>query len=146
MPSQFDDADEEQVARAPVARPILRQEASKYGSATGASLPSVATKQGGRFPAYGQDRYTPVLPTEKVDPQFGGLDDVLQLSGSDPRFQDDTDEDEAAGEEEYYSDEDGAAGDLMWFDGHEGVSGNFAQYIYMYIYIIYIYIYIASPC
>jgi len=144
MPSQFDDADEEQVARAPVARPILRQEASKYGSATGASLPSVATKQGGRFPAYGQDRYTPVLPTEKVDPQFGGLDDVLQLSGSDPRFQDDTDEDEAAGEEEYYSDEDGAAGDLMWFDGHEGVSGNFAQYIYMYIYIIYIYIYCVS--
>jgi hypothetical protein len=112
--------------RVPLARPILRQEASKYGSASDASLPSVATKQGGRFQAYCQDRYTPVLPTERGDPQCGGLDDVFQLSGSDPRFQDDTDEDETAGEE-YYSDDDGADGDLMWFDGHEGVSGDFTK-------------------
>lgn len=130
VPSQFEDADEEEVGavRVPVARTLLRQEAAKYGSAAPASTPAVATKHGGLFPAYGQDRYTPVLPTETADARFGGLDDVYELSGSDPRFHDDTEEE--AGEEEdedEYSDDDGADGDLMWFDGHEGVSGDFTK-------------------
>jgi hypothetical protein len=74
MPSQFDDADEEVVVRVPVAQQILQQEVSKYGNNTGEThMPAVATKQGGLFPAYGQDRYTPVLPTEMATAEFRGL-------------------------------------------------------------------------
>jgi len=81
MPSQFDDAEDDVVSHvAAVPRPIQQQEAAKYGGLnTAQSAADVATKRGGIFPAYGQDRYTPVLPTELV--AFGGLNDVYELSG-----------------------------------------------------------------
>jgi hypothetical protein len=77
MPSQFDDAEEaaEVVRGVSVAKTILQQEASKYGSASlNRKAPAVATTAGGRFPAYGQDRYTPVLPTEFAEAEFRGLE------------------------------------------------------------------------
>jgi len=81
MPSQFDDAEDDVVSYvAAVPRPIQQQEAAKYGGFnTAQSAADVATKRGGIFPAYGQDRYTPILPTELA--AFGGLNDVYELSG-----------------------------------------------------------------
>lgn len=133
MPSQFDDAEEEVAAvrAVPVAKPLLAREASKYGGLQPAAAgPAVATKGGGLFPAYGQDRYTPVLPTEMAEDQFGGLDDVYELSGDyvpphrDTRFHDAEDEEE---EDDETDDGDDGDDDLLWFDGHEGVSGDFTK-------------------
>ena len=86
----------------------LWQEASKYGTRTAAPAPApVATAKGGLFTAYGQDRYTPVLPTELAEDRdvlhlgvFRGVEDLEDLGssaappalppGADPRFHDDT--------------------------------------------------------
>ena len=116
MPSQFEDAEEEAPARvAPMAQSLLAQvgpwrhaqrarcaspphslvsrtrclwqEASKYGTRTAAPAPApVATAKGGLFTAYGQDRYTPVLPTELAEDRdvlhlgvFGGVERACRL-------------------------------------------------------------------
>ena len=133
----------------------LWQEASKYGTRTAAPAPApVATAKGGLFTAYGQDRYTPVLPTELAEDRdvlhlgvFRGVEDLEDLGssaappalppGADPRFHDDTEgEGELEGEggrgeeedeEEELSDDTDGEEDLMWFDGHEGVSGDFTK-------------------
>jgi len=53
------------------------------GGAGGAHSPAAAGARGGQVrravacTVYGQDRYTPVLPTEMVEGQFGGLDDDM---------------------------------------------------------------------
>jgi RIO kinase 1 len=67
---------------------------------------------------------------DQYEDQFGGLDDVYELSGEDPRFRDVEAEEEREEEDEDDETDDGdddADDDLMWFDGHEGVSGDFTK-------------------
>jgi hypothetical protein len=131
------------------------QEASKYGGASTVRVTSTApvpaaTFGGGVLPVYGQQRYSPVLPTEVVKvgeamkhrqkSEWGGLADLDELSQNptpftDAQFNDgvieaaakEEGEEEGEEEEEFSDGGDGEEDDLMWFDGHDGVSGDFTK-------------------